>query len=279
MIGPEGHPFEIQIPTRDMHKIAEFGIAAHWSYKEKGSGSADNDSRISWLRSLLDNVEGSSPREFLDSLKVDLYPDEVYRSQMIAQYEALLREEQGMADVETEIRTFDGSRRIISWNSNIIRGNGGQTVGCMFVGNDVTEQYFDFSSRDVLTRREVMPSMLTLDRRVIQQDCLCYLMERIHYEDNEQTGEMEILPEGIRRSDRPGEVLVQVIRDPKSVIKETSGGLYVLWHEGTESESLEVIEVVLKGEVKKGEKMQAAWTLSPGKIAETKPVKIDRMAY
>jgi tetratricopeptide (TPR) repeat protein len=85
--------------------------------------------------------------------------------------------------------------------------------------------------------------------------------------------------EAFSETESSGEVLVQVIRDPKSVIKETSGRLYVLWHEGTESESLEVIEVVLKGEVKKGEKMQAAWTLSPGKIAETKPVKIDRMAY
>jgi GTP pyrophosphokinase len=78
VIGPEGHPFEIQIRTRDMHKIAEYGIAAHWSYKENGSLGPDEDSRIAWLRGLLDDVEGSSPREFLDSLKIDLYPDEVY---------------------------------------------------------------------------------------------------------------------------------------------------------------------------------------------------------
>ncbi len=78
VIGPEGHPFEIQIRTEEMHKIAEFGIAAHWSYKEKGSHAPAEDSRITWLRALLDNSEGASPREFLDSLKVDLYPDEVY---------------------------------------------------------------------------------------------------------------------------------------------------------------------------------------------------------
>ena len=78
VIGPEGHPFEIQIRTRDMHKIAEFGIAAHWSYKERGSRATSEDTRVSWLHSLLDDSEGSSPREFLDSLKVDLYPDEVY---------------------------------------------------------------------------------------------------------------------------------------------------------------------------------------------------------
>lgn len=69
-----------------------------------------------------------------------LYPDEDYRAEMLAQYARLLEEERGLADVETEIRTKEGLRRIISWNSNIIRGNGGQTVGCMFVGNDVTER-------------------------------------------------------------------------------------------------------------------------------------------
>ena len=78
VIGPEGHPFEIQIRTDEMHKIAEYGIAAHWSYKEKGSHAPAEDSRVAWLRSVLDNSEGSSPREFIDSLKVDLYPDEVY---------------------------------------------------------------------------------------------------------------------------------------------------------------------------------------------------------
>ena len=78
VIGPEGHPFEIQIRTHDMHTIAENGIAAHWSYKEKGSHAPAEDSRVAWLRALLDNSEGTSPREFLDSLKVDLYPDDVY---------------------------------------------------------------------------------------------------------------------------------------------------------------------------------------------------------
>ena len=48
-----------------------------------------------------------------------------------------------------------------------------------------------------------MPSMLTLDRRVIAQDCLCYLMERIHYEDNEEVTGIDPLPEGLRRSDIP----------------------------------------------------------------------------
>jgi succinylglutamate desuccinylase len=70
-------------------------------------------------------------------------------------------------------------------------------------GRDVTDNYFEFSRGQVETVRDIMPSMLTLDRRVIRQDCLCYLMERIHYEDNEEVTGIDPLPEGIHRSDTP----------------------------------------------------------------------------
>lgn len=72
-------------------------------------------------------------------------------------------------------------------------------------GQDVTDDYFRFENGRVATARDIMPSMLTLDRRVIRQDCLCYLMERIHYEDHEEVTGADPLPDGIRRSDRPGE--------------------------------------------------------------------------
>jgi succinylglutamate desuccinylase len=71
-------------------------------------------------------------------------------------------------------------------------------------GVDVTDEYFFFGRGEVETTREVMPSMLTLDRRVIQQDCLCYLMDRIHFEFEEEVPGPDPLPEGMRRSDRPG---------------------------------------------------------------------------
>jgi succinylglutamate desuccinylase len=70
-------------------------------------------------------------------------------------------------------------------------------------GRDITSDYFELSDGELLTKREIMPSMLTLDRRVISQDCLCYLMERIHYEDNEEVTGIDPLPEGLRRSDIP----------------------------------------------------------------------------
>jgi len=85
VIGPEGRPLEIQIRTRDMHDLAEFGIAAHWMYKEDGrhapsaSDLKDSDGKLKWLRTLLDwQQELSDPRDFMDSLKVDLFEDEVF---------------------------------------------------------------------------------------------------------------------------------------------------------------------------------------------------------
>jgi succinylglutamate desuccinylase len=70
-------------------------------------------------------------------------------------------------------------------------------------GLDVTDRYFQFEQGEVRTSRDIMPSMLTQDRRVIQQDCLCYLMERIHFEDNEEVTGIDPLPEGMARSDTP----------------------------------------------------------------------------
>jgi GTP pyrophosphokinase len=79
VIGEAAQPFEIQIRTREMDLIAERGIAAHWKYKEGKLGSHADDERFQWLRQLVDwQSEVSDPRQFLSSLKIDLYPDEVY---------------------------------------------------------------------------------------------------------------------------------------------------------------------------------------------------------
>jgi GTP pyrophosphokinase len=77
VIGPEGRPLEIQIRTREMHDMAEFGIAAHWLYKQ--DRTADDDGKLRWLKRLLDwQQELSDPKEFMDTLKVDLFEDEVF---------------------------------------------------------------------------------------------------------------------------------------------------------------------------------------------------------
>ena len=78
VITEDGTPFEIQIRTEEMHKMAEEGIAAHWKYKD-GPVSAQDEQRLSWLRQVVEwQRDVVDPTEFLSTLKVDLYPEEVY---------------------------------------------------------------------------------------------------------------------------------------------------------------------------------------------------------
>jgi GTP diphosphokinase / guanosine-3',5'-bis(diphosphate) 3'-diphosphatase len=78
VIGPEGKPLEIQVRTQLMHQTAEFGIAAHWLYKHKASSSKDGGS-IPWLSQLMDwQNDARDPKEFMETLRVDLFSDEVY---------------------------------------------------------------------------------------------------------------------------------------------------------------------------------------------------------
>lgn len=76
LVGDHGMPFEVQIRTEEMHQIAEEGIAAHWKYKEGQAAPSREDETFAWLRHLLEDVK--DPKEFLSSLKLDLYPEEVY---------------------------------------------------------------------------------------------------------------------------------------------------------------------------------------------------------
>ena len=79
VIGPGGLAFEVQIRTDEMHRLAEEGIAAHWKYKEGKKGPGADDQRISWLRQLVEwQSEVRDPGEFSSTLKLDLYPEEVY---------------------------------------------------------------------------------------------------------------------------------------------------------------------------------------------------------
>jgi GTP pyrophosphokinase len=78
VIGPYGERMEVQIRTREMHRNAEFGIAAHWKYKEGRVDDAD-ESKFAWLRQLVElNRDASDPHEFIDTVKVDLVPDQVF---------------------------------------------------------------------------------------------------------------------------------------------------------------------------------------------------------
>jgi guanosine-3',5'-bis(diphosphate) 3'-pyrophosphohydrolase len=79
VVAEKGQPFEVQIRTKEMDLIAEQGIAAHWKYKEGRVGAHPDDANFLWLRQVMEwQQEIKDPRVFLDSLKIDLYPDEVY---------------------------------------------------------------------------------------------------------------------------------------------------------------------------------------------------------
>jgi len=80
LFGPNGIPIEVQIRSEQMHRVAESGIAAHWKYKSGGDsfGGVEHDRAREWLASLVQIQEGGSSEEFLESVKVDLFPDKVY---------------------------------------------------------------------------------------------------------------------------------------------------------------------------------------------------------
>ncbi len=79
VIGPYGERIEIQIRTRDMHRVAEYGVAAHWRYKKPGSAEGGDGQRFAWLRQMLEwQQQLQDPQEFLRSVKEDLFTEEVF---------------------------------------------------------------------------------------------------------------------------------------------------------------------------------------------------------
>lgn len=81
VIGPRSKPLEVQIRTWEMHEVAEYGVAAHWRYKEKGSQKANNpnDMQFSWMRKLVEyNADVSSAEDYVNSVKIDLFSDQVF---------------------------------------------------------------------------------------------------------------------------------------------------------------------------------------------------------
>jgi GTP pyrophosphokinase len=80
VIGPEGRPLEIQVRTREMHREAELGIAAHWAYKRRGKGAGPDEEWLAWVQQLMDTTQQDEgdPAEFMRSFRTDLFDDEVY---------------------------------------------------------------------------------------------------------------------------------------------------------------------------------------------------------
>jgi GTP pyrophosphokinase len=79
VVGEQGMPFEVQIRTEEMHHIAEEGIASHWKYKEGRVGAERDEQYFQWLRQLVEwQQEVRDPQEFMQNLRIELYPEEVY---------------------------------------------------------------------------------------------------------------------------------------------------------------------------------------------------------
>ena len=79
VIGTKGTPFEVQIRTWEMHRTSEFGVAAHWKYKEGRSAMNNFDEKMSWIRQLMEiQKETTDAEEFMRTLKIDLFADEVF---------------------------------------------------------------------------------------------------------------------------------------------------------------------------------------------------------
>jgi GTP pyrophosphokinase len=79
VIGPDGQPIEIQVRTHEMHTLAEYGIAAHWRYKEGGKGDPNYESKLAWVRQLMEwQHDVADATEFVESLKVDVFQDQVF---------------------------------------------------------------------------------------------------------------------------------------------------------------------------------------------------------
>ena len=79
MIGSEGIPFEVQIRTWDMHQTAEYGVAAHWKYKQgMANEKLGSEATYEWIRKLLESQQDTDAEEFVRTLKVDMFADEVF---------------------------------------------------------------------------------------------------------------------------------------------------------------------------------------------------------
>ena len=77
VMGTDAIPFEVQIRTKEMHEVAEYGVAAHWKYKQGGQG-AGTEGKYEWVRRLLENQEGADAEDYIHSLKIDMFADEVF---------------------------------------------------------------------------------------------------------------------------------------------------------------------------------------------------------
>jgi GTP pyrophosphokinase len=204
VIGPEGRPLEIQIRTREMHETAEYGIAAHWLYKDKGYTGGG---QAQWLESLLDwQKDLKDPQEFVEGLKVDLFEDEVF-----------------VFTPKGEVKSLASGATPLDFAYEIHTDVGHRTVGAKVNGKMVPLHY-ELKSGDICevltSKKERGPSRdwLALAKTTRAQSKIRAWFKRERREDSERTGR-EILHENLKRQGLPSQkitgspLLADVIRE------------------------------------------------------------------
>ncbi len=205
VIGPEGRPLEIQIRTQEMHDTAEYGIAAHWIYKD-ADGAKPGD-RVEWLQHLVDwQKELQDPQEFAETLKADLFEDEVF-----------------VFTPKGEVKSLSDGATPLDFAYSIHTDVGHRCVGAKVNGKIVPLQY-ELQSGDICevltSKKERGPSRdwLALAKTTRAQSKIRAWFKREGREDSERTGR-EILQESLRREGLPPQkiagspLLADVIRE------------------------------------------------------------------
>jgi GTP diphosphokinase / guanosine-3',5'-bis(diphosphate) 3'-diphosphatase len=209
VIGPEGRPLEIQIRTGAMHDLAEFGIAAHWMYKDDATGQAhpggsasagaalrDPDGKLKWLRSLVDwQKDVSDPREFVEALKVDLFEDDVF-----------------VFTPKGEVKSLAVGATPLDFAYEIHTDVGHRCVGAKVNGKIVPLSY-ELRSGDIVevltSKRERGPSRdwLALVKTTRARNKIKAWFKAENRKDTEHTGR-ELLQEQLRKQGLPAQKIV-----------------------------------------------------------------------
>jgi GTP pyrophosphokinase len=189
VIGPEGKPLEIQIRTAEMHELAEFGIAAHVAYKEGGKGDPRRE-KMTWLRQLVEHEGEQDPAEFLESLKVDLFEDEVF-----------------VFTPKGEVKNLSGGSTPLDFAYAVHTDVGHRCVGAK-VNGKIVPLHYQLRSGDIVevltAKRERGPSRdwLKLVRTSRARNKIRAWFKEERREDAERRGR-EVLEEALRKRNLP----------------------------------------------------------------------------
>ena len=205
VIGPEGRPLEIQIRTMEMHRTAEFGVAAHWIYKEDGGRPVEE--KVEWLRHLLDwQHDLKDPQEFAESLKADLFEDEVF-----------------VFTPKGEVKSLAAGATPLDFAYSIHTDVGHRCVGAK-VNGKIVPLHYELQSGDICevltSKKERGPSRdwLALAKTTRAQSKIRAWFKRERREDSERSGR-EILHDNLKRAGLPPQkiagspLLADVIRE------------------------------------------------------------------